>query len=84
MCLSVELSLRYIFRRCDAGESGGEESNGSASRAEDKGEDVDDIVGRMRAGFRQTDDAAKVSATLFLIRDQDCTGRLLVHATYNC
>ena len=64
--------MRYIyFRRCDAGESGGEESNGGASRAEDKGEDVDDIVGRMRAGFRQTDDAAKVSAKLFQIRDQD-------------
>ena len=65
------MSLRYIFRRCDAGESGGEESNGGASRAEDKGEDVDDIVGRMRAGFRQTDDAAKVSAKLFQIRDQE-------------
>ena len=65
------MSLRYFFRRCDAGESGGEESNGGASRAEDKGEDVDDIVGRMRAGFRQTDDAAKVSAKLFQIRDQD-------------
>ena len=57
------MSLRYFNRRCDAGESGGEESNGGASRAEDKGEDVDDIVGRMRAGFRQTDDAAKVGAT---------------------
>ena len=54
--------MSSIIRRCDAGESGGEESNGGASGAEDKGEDVDDIVGRMRAGFKQTADAEKVSA----------------------
>ena len=74
--------MNYIIRRCDAGEPGGEESNGGgASGAEDKGEDVDDIVGRMRAGFRQTADAEKVSAMLFLIRT---TGRhICMPATYN-
>merc|ERR1719507_2739568 len=44
MSLSVRPDVRDFLRRCDAGDAIEEESNGGASVAEDKGEDVDDIV----------------------------------------
>ena len=57
MSLSVRPDVRDFLKRCEAGT--GEERNGGD--VEDGGEGVDDIVGRMRAGFRQTDEATKVN-----------------------
>ena len=59
MSLSVRPDVRDFLKRMEG--TGGEESNGgTGDNGEDKGEDVDDIVGRMRAGFKQTDESNKV------------------------
>ena len=61
MSLSVRPGVRDFLRRCEAGEGG----NGAGG--DDMGEEhVDDIVGRMRSGFRQTDEVAKVMNALLL------------------
>ena len=68
LSLSVRPDVRDFLRRCEAGPGGaGEERNGGVGGdVEDGGgEGVDDIVGRMRAGFRQTDEATKVNVSLF-------------------
>ena len=69
LSLSVRPDVRDFLRRCEAGPGGaGEERNGGGGGGDVEdggGEGVDDIVGRMRAGFRQTDEATKVNVLLF-------------------